>query len=108
MFIILIIGLSASQVPISFLEQVQGYRPLQAHVLTLSLALSQLILLPMTALLLACHGTMATSFRQTKAAGRYMRRPISVHQSAFEQDDLEISHDGETVPSPGASGRRCR
>jgi DHA2 family multidrug resistance protein len=50
--LILIIGLSASQVPISFLEQVQGYRPLQAHVLTLSLALPQLILLPITALLL--------------------------------------------------------
>jgi DHA2 family multidrug resistance protein len=50
--LIVIIGLSASQVPISFLEQVQGYRPLQAHVLTLSLALPQLILLPITGLLL--------------------------------------------------------
>jgi MFS transporter, DHA2 family, multidrug resistance protein len=50
--LLVIIGLSASQVPISFLEQVQGYRPLQAHVLTLSLALPQLILLPITALVL--------------------------------------------------------
>jgi MFS transporter, DHA2 family, multidrug resistance protein len=48
----LVIALSASQVPLTFLEQVRGYKPLQAHWLTLEIASTQLILLPATALLL--------------------------------------------------------
>ena len=48
----IIIGLSASQVPITFLQEVQGYRPEQAHVVTLVIALSQFALLPATAWLL--------------------------------------------------------
>ncbi|UAK25064.1 MFS transporter [Sphingomonas nostoxanthinifaciens] len=48
----LVIALSASQVPLTFLEQVKGYKPLQAHWLTLEVAATQLVLLPATALLL--------------------------------------------------------
>ena len=48
----IVIGLSASQVPVTFLEQVQGYRPEQAQVVTLVIALSQFVLLPLTARLL--------------------------------------------------------
>ena len=51
--IFLLVVLSGSaQVPLAFLEQVQGYRPLQAHILTLEFALGQLLFLPLTALLL--------------------------------------------------------
>ena len=48
----IVIGLSASQVPITFLETVQGYRPAQAHVVTLVIALSQFAFLPATAWIL--------------------------------------------------------
>lgn len=52
LILFLIIALSASSVPIDYLTQVQGYRPLQAHLVTLVIAASQLVLLPATALLL--------------------------------------------------------
>lgn len=52
----LVIALAASQVPLEFLERVQGYKPLQAHWLTLEVAASQLVLLPVTALLLDQRG----------------------------------------------------
>lgn len=48
----LVISLSSSQVPLTFLERVQGYRPLQAQVLSLEVALSQLVFLPLAAVLL--------------------------------------------------------
>lgn len=50
LFIVVLSG--SAQVPLAFLEQVGGYRPLQAHVLTLEFALCQLVFLPLTALLL--------------------------------------------------------
>lgn len=52
LLVFLVVSLSASQIPLTFLEQVRGYRPLQAHLLTLEVALLQLILLPATAVLL--------------------------------------------------------
>ena len=52
LLVFLVIALSASQVPLNFLTQVRGYRPLQAHLLTLEVALPQLVLLPATAWLL--------------------------------------------------------
>ena len=52
LLVFLVVSLSASQVPLTFLERVQGYRPLQAHLLTLEVAAAQLVLLPATALLL--------------------------------------------------------
>jgi DHA2 family multidrug resistance protein len=48
----LIISLSASQVPLAYLQQTQGYRPLQSQPITLEIALAQLVLLPATAWLL--------------------------------------------------------
>jgi DHA2 family multidrug resistance protein len=48
----LVITVSSSQVPITFLQTVQGYRPLQSQTVTLEIALSQLLLLPATAWLL--------------------------------------------------------
>lgn len=50
--VFLVVSLGASQVPLMFLEQVRGFRPLQAQSLTLLIATSQLVLLPATALLL--------------------------------------------------------
>lgn len=52
LILFIIIGLSASQVPASFLMQVQGYRPEQAQTVTAEVAISQLVLLPATAWLL--------------------------------------------------------
>ena len=54
-----VIGLAASQVPITFLEEVQGYRPEQAQSVTLVVALSQFVLLPATARLLDFEGVDA-------------------------------------------------
>lgn len=48
----LVLALTASQVPITFLMAAQGYKPLQAHTVTLIVALPQLVLLPATAWLL--------------------------------------------------------
>ena len=50
--IFLVITSSTAQAPITFLQAVQGYRPLQAQAITLEIALSQFVLLPATAWLL--------------------------------------------------------
>ena len=52
LILFLVLALTASTVPVTFLEQVQGYKPLQAHTVTLVVALPQLVLLPATAWLL--------------------------------------------------------
>ena len=52
LFIFLLLNLSASAIPISYLAQVAGFRPLQAYVITAVIAASQLVLLPLTAVLL--------------------------------------------------------
>ena len=52
LFLFIIISQSSSTVPLQFLEQIQGYRPLQSHFITLVVALSQLAMLPAMALLL--------------------------------------------------------
>jgi MFS transporter, DHA2 family, multidrug resistance protein len=52
LFTFLIIGQSGSTVPLRFLQEVQGYRPLQSNLITLEIAASQLVMLPAMALLL--------------------------------------------------------
>ena len=49
LFTFLLIGLSASEIPYSYLMEVRGYRPLQAYSNTLEIAAAQLILLPLMA-----------------------------------------------------------
>jgi MFS transporter, DHA2 family, multidrug resistance protein len=52
LFFFIIIGQAGSTVPLQFLQQVQGYRPAQAALVTLEIALPQLVLLPLVAFLL--------------------------------------------------------
>jgi DHA2 family multidrug resistance protein len=52
LFTFLLIGQSASTVPLRYLQEVQGYRPLQSNLITLEIAASQLVMLPAMALLL--------------------------------------------------------
>ena len=52
LFAFLIIGSSSSLLPIDFLVQREGFRPVQVYGITLLVALSQFILLPTTAFLL--------------------------------------------------------
>ena len=52
LFTFLLIGQSASTVPNAFLTDVQGFRPIQAYAVTLVIAASQLVLLPLVAVLL--------------------------------------------------------
>ena len=52
LIVFLILALTASTVPLQFLTQTQGYKPLQAHELTLTVALPQFVLLPLTAWIL--------------------------------------------------------
>src|ERR1700758_1048190 len=52
LFASLIIGQSASTVPLRYLQEVQGYRPLQSNLITLEIAASQVVMLPAMALLL--------------------------------------------------------
>lgn len=50
--VFLIIGALATELPAIYLEDVQGYRPLQTHLITLTIALMQLLLLPLAARIL--------------------------------------------------------
>jgi MFS transporter, DHA2 family, multidrug resistance protein len=52
LFLFLIISQSGSSVPLQYLREVQGYRPLQSNLITLEIAASQLVMLPAMALLL--------------------------------------------------------
>jgi MFS transporter, DHA2 family, multidrug resistance protein len=52
LFVFLVIGQSGSSVPLRYLQEVQGYRPLQSNLLTLEIAALQLVMLPAMALLL--------------------------------------------------------
>ncbi len=52
LFTFLLIGQSASTLPNTFLQQVQGFRPLQSYGVTLLVASAQLIMLPLVAMLL--------------------------------------------------------
>jgi DHA2 family multidrug resistance protein len=52
LFIFLIISQSASTVPLRYLLEVQGYRPLQSNLITLEIAAAQLVMLPAMAVLL--------------------------------------------------------
>jgi DHA2 family multidrug resistance protein len=54
LFLFLIIGQSGSSVPLRYLQEVQGYRPLQSNLITLEIAALQLVMLPAMALLLDC------------------------------------------------------
>jgi len=48
----LIVSQSGSTVPLRYLQEVQGYRPLQSNLITLEIAALQLVMLPAMALLL--------------------------------------------------------
>jgi DHA2 family multidrug resistance protein len=52
LFTFLVISQSASTVPLRYLQEVQGYRPLQSNLITLEIAALQLVMLPAMALLL--------------------------------------------------------
>jgi DHA2 family multidrug resistance protein len=52
LFLFLIIGQSGSTLPLQYLQQVQGYRPLQSNLITLEIAALQLVMLPAMAVLL--------------------------------------------------------
>jgi DHA2 family multidrug resistance protein len=52
LFTFLIIAQSGSTVPLRYLQEVQGYRPLQSNLITLEIAAAQLVMLPAMALLL--------------------------------------------------------
>jgi MFS transporter, DHA2 family, multidrug resistance protein len=52
LFVFLIIAQAGTTVPLQFLQQVQGYRPSQSALITLEIALPQLVLLPAVAFLL--------------------------------------------------------
>src|ERR1700688_2170776 len=52
LFTFLLITQSGSTVPLRYLKEVQGYRPLQSNLITLEVAASQLVMLPAMALLL--------------------------------------------------------
>jgi DHA2 family multidrug resistance protein len=52
LFLFLIISRSGSTVPLQYLQQVEGYRPLQSNLITLEIAALQLVMLPAMAVLL--------------------------------------------------------
>src|ERR1700674_2605812 len=52
LFTFLLISQSGSTVPLRYLQEVQGYRPLQSNLITLEIAAAQLVMLPAMALLL--------------------------------------------------------
>jgi DHA2 family multidrug resistance protein len=52
LFTFLVISQSGSTVPLRYLQEVQGYRPLQSNLITLEIAAVQVVMLPAMALLL--------------------------------------------------------
>ena len=52
LFTFLILNLSASTIPLDYLTQVSGFRPLQSYIVTLLIAAPQFVLLPLVAVLL--------------------------------------------------------
>src|SRR5882672_3850989 len=52
LFTFLVISQSGSTVPLRYLQEIQGYRPLQSNLITLEVAALQLVMLPAMALLL--------------------------------------------------------
>ena len=52
LFIFIIISQSASTVPLDFLNRIQGFRPIQAQAATVGIAVAQLVMLPLLALVL--------------------------------------------------------
>src|SRR5712664_3209496 len=52
LFTFLVISQSGATVPLRYLQEVQGYRPLQSNLITLEIAAAQLVMLPAMALLL--------------------------------------------------------
>ena len=52
LFLFVIISQSGSTVPLRYLQEIQGYRPLQSSLITLEIAALQLVMLPAMALLL--------------------------------------------------------
>ena len=52
LFLFLVVNLSATTLPVTFLEQVAGFRPLQAYEATIVVAAAQLLTLPAAALVL--------------------------------------------------------
>ncbi len=59
LFTFLILNLSASTIPVEYLTQVSGFRPIQSYVVTLLIAVPQLVLLPLVAVLLDFEGVDA-------------------------------------------------
>ncbi len=56
LFTFLVLNLSASTIPIDYLTEVSGFRPLQSCIVTLLIAAPQLVLLPLVAALLNFEG----------------------------------------------------
>ena len=52
LFLFILISIGALELPLNYLVEVQGFRPVQAQVVTLAFALIQLVMLPAMALLL--------------------------------------------------------
>ncbi len=52
LFTFLLLDLSASTIPLTFLQEVAGYRPLQSQIVTLPVAAAQLLMLPLLAYVL--------------------------------------------------------
>jgi DHA2 family multidrug resistance protein len=52
LFTFLVVSQSGSTVPLRYLQEIQGYRPLQSNLITLEIAALQLVMLPAMALLL--------------------------------------------------------
>jgi DHA2 family multidrug resistance protein len=55
LFTFLVVSQAGSTVPLRYLQEVQGYRPLQSNLITLEIAAAQLVMLPAMALLLDCE-----------------------------------------------------
>ncbi|GEN59507.1 MFS transporter [Acetobacter nitrogenifigens] len=52
LFTLLLINAASSSLPVMYLTEVQGYRPINAHLITLEIGLTQLVFLPSMAVLL--------------------------------------------------------
>jgi MFS transporter, DHA2 family, multidrug resistance protein len=97
LFIFIIIAQAGSTVPLQFLQQVQGYRPLQSNPITLEIALLQIVLLPAVAFLLDFRRVDArvVSFHRARVDA------VGMHRLVFCRLHLESR---SILPVAGLSG----
>jgi hypothetical protein len=116
LFTFLLISRSGLSVPLRYLQEVQGYRPLQSNLITLEIAVSQLVMLPAIALLLdyervdsrlvSLAGTARRQLAVLKVQRSAAEAAVKADEAQLEQAKLNLSYTQIRTPIDGTVGER--